>query len=787
MKKLTVNITIIVLGLILIIGSGGGGEDTNKAPIVEAGVDQTVIVNAPITITGSATDSDGMIVSYEWKCGNDILATTATFEYIPTVLGINTLIFTATDDDGESSSDSVNIEVKESIESPDFLIITPQEFVTALAPLIEHKNKIAMPTTLLTLEFIKENYMGKDMPEKIKRAIVDYQEEYKIAYVMLVGDSDKFPIRYIRAINTEWDTRYYPSDLYYADLYDKYGNFDDWDSDNDGFYGTTDFSGQGEGENNSVNVDKINLKPDVSVARVPASTEQEVTNYVNKIIQYEFNAWKSDWRKEALIISDYEDFDHEEDATKAVNSLTNFSVNKFFWSAEEPYQSMEYTERVTEIANFINQGLGYIRHGGHGDPWSMTGGFAISDMNQLTNTQKLPIIFTNACLTADFHFGYAWQVGWQNAEEQYLTVDGKDFDGRKIYKAIRPMPADIQPAKYDYNSLMEAFLVQHEEGAIAYMGSVAKSEHGGKHLQQYFTENLNSFVNYSSTTLGSLWINSMYTFMENEAYSGMGDYYAYLSQHKVMLFGDPSLRINGVSRIQKEHFLGEWEMVHDGWKGTLSLIAIADDPIDLRYNIKGQYTDAEGNVKDVIANVQTPNYPQVNDWQDNQMTLRIDFNENFDFSDEQLFTLYLFTQSQDEMAGVTQWNNNPFGVSLYKKGAVSFNGIHDGINITPEHIKGTYEINHDGWRGTITLDYQEDTSIDGQYISSDGKTHKVYGNYDETLPYIITLFIDFNDTVNDSDDSKFELYLFTQTKDGMAGITYWNERPFGVRLTKTSL
>ena len=48
--------------------------------------------------------------------------------------------------------------------------------------------------------------------------------------IVLLGDADQFPVRYIRAINTEWGTRWYPSDLYYADLYNDDGSFNDWDT-----------------------------------------------------------------------------------------------------------------------------------------------------------------------------------------------------------------------------------------------------------------------------------------------------------------------------------------------------------------------------------------------------------------------------------------------------------------------------------------------------------------------------------------------------------------------------
>jgi len=81
----------------------------NISPAVFPGPNQTVQINQTVTITGSATDSDGTITSFIWKEGNTLLANSASFSYTPTTIGTHTLTLTVTDNDGASSSDSINV------------------------------------------------------------------------------------------------------------------------------------------------------------------------------------------------------------------------------------------------------------------------------------------------------------------------------------------------------------------------------------------------------------------------------------------------------------------------------------------------------------------------------------------------------------------------------------------------------------------------------------------------------------------------------------------------------
>ena len=103
-------------------GGGGGGENNsttsnlvseggNILPSVDAGYDRKVQINTPVKLYGTATDSDGIISSYEWKKGDEVLGNTQEITYTPTELGIDTIILTVIDNDGGVASDTIKLEV----------------------------------------------------------------------------------------------------------------------------------------------------------------------------------------------------------------------------------------------------------------------------------------------------------------------------------------------------------------------------------------------------------------------------------------------------------------------------------------------------------------------------------------------------------------------------------------------------------------------------------------------------------------------------------------------------
>jgi hypothetical protein len=123
----TMSIFTLLFVSILMIGCGGGSDETttpptppaNAAPTVDAGTDQSVSEEVLVTLSGSGADSDGSISSYQWSqttgttvSMSDSASASATF-IAPSIIEAITLAFelTKADDGGSTAKDIIEIVV----------------------------------------------------------------------------------------------------------------------------------------------------------------------------------------------------------------------------------------------------------------------------------------------------------------------------------------------------------------------------------------------------------------------------------------------------------------------------------------------------------------------------------------------------------------------------------------------------------------------------------------------------------------------------------------------------
>lgn len=459
--------------------------------------------------------------------------------------------------------------------SGSLLIITANEFASALQPLVDWKNNTGIPTYLVNWESIQNQ--GRDKAERVKYAIDSYYRQYGVRYVMLVGDSEKFPVRYTLSayesgkafpsdmLNRHWswnDTSghneetwnwcnggpWYPamvdfmptffcSELYYADLYNNSGVFDNWDANNNGYFG--------ERYRSDLNPEGINLMPDVAVGRVPASTVQEVNNYVTKVINYETHAWNSDWFKRALVLA-------SDEKTKWTNCGKNVSATMDAAGFNTVYVELKSNEDEPGdeyVHRELQKGLGFLLYIEHG-PWGMG-----AHQHWVETDYMLPIVCHIGCDPGDF----GPNVLCSNPYRSIYGASYNSYANGQHYPCgqLPPHPDPLQPNDTE-GSYPEFLLCKHSNrGAIVFYGATYATQDPAHDLGKFFFEGYPK----GHKLLGDIWIETVKSYyythitglapekdlaLRGTTIWDFGPSDAYFMIQKFVLFGDPSLRVGGV-------------------------------------------------------------------------------------------------------------------------------------------------------------------------------------------------------------------------------------------------
>jgi hypothetical protein len=326
----------------------------------------------------------------------------------------------------------------------DLVIISPPEFEQLLQDLVDHKNDNGMNTILKTTESIYSEYTGVDKPEQIKRFIYDYKENHDINYVLIVGGLKSFynandrdnmnygdvdwhvPVRYSNIKKSGLCDYGALSDLYYADVYNATGAFDDWDSNDDGIIGHW---GKYFGED----ADVFDFNPDVYVGRLACRSTREVKTCVKKIIGYESTSPASKpWLRKMVGIGGrtFEMYQGQPDGEYlcdlAMTYMEDYVDDETRVYATHEGTSDPYPEPLDIIREF-SRGEGYVSFEGHGNPFSWnthkvgqgwTSG--ITNIGQIFyhNFRKLPIVVVGGCHNAQYN------VTW------YQTKHSSDDDNK---------------------------------------------------------------------------------------------------------------------------------------------------------------------------------------------------------------------------------------------------------------------------------------------------------------------------------------------------------------------
>jgi len=289
----------------------------------------------------------------------------------------------------------------------DYVIITNDAMAASWQILADWKTAKGVPTVIRTVEWIEANYRnGSDQAETIRTFIKDAYGKWGVTYVLLGGDIEYVPARFVRSCFVSSIGAELPTDLYYACL------DGDWNDDHDHIFGEMP-GGQCPG-----NDDAVDLYAEVYVGRLPARNAADVALLTSKIMAYETPnetdftnrilylaevLFPITWKQGDTITMNGADLAQFTYLTK----MTDPSLDVVRLYETEWLYPGSIHEQYTTARDSLEAGFNHVIHVGHGFRFNMSVGdrsVMNTDADVMTNGAKLSNLYLLNCTAVAFNY-----------------------------------------------------------------------------------------------------------------------------------------------------------------------------------------------------------------------------------------------------------------------------------------------------------------------------------------------------------------------------------------------
>ena len=269
-------------------------------------------------------------------------------------------------------------------EEGDLLIICYDNFYNAMTDFVNWKKTRGMNTTIVKTSTISSSLTYSNLKTYIQN---QYNANNNLTHVLLVGDVAQIP----------------------------------------GYsYSGGGSSYSGLGDNAYGQVAGNDIYNDIFIGRFSASSTTHVTTQVQKVITYERDLTTSaTWCQNGLGVSTTEGSGghYNEDDYQHIENLRTDLLNYGYSTVYQDYYNVSGypSSSTTTISNHINSGVGVINYCNHGSQTSWgSHSYSNSHVNALTNDNKLPFVFSVACLNGQYDyssdcFAEAWMRATNNS------------------------------------------------------------------------------------------------------------------------------------------------------------------------------------------------------------------------------------------------------------------------------------------------------------------------------------------------------------------------------------
>lgn len=275
-------------------------------------------------------------------------------------------------------------------DSYDYVIITLDDLVDVVDPLVQWETEKGRNVKVVTLSWITDNYDGFDTPEKIRNFLREKypDDQWGIRDVCIIGHWDDIPMRKTSQ-KLSFNDETVETDFYYAEL--SLPDNESWDSDQDHRYA----------ENN----DKTDFYSEVTVGRIPWSDPDTVRHICEKSVVFEQNTDPS-YKNNILLLANFPD--ENTDGATFMEYCVNSDMHPWMesWMKTRMYQRdstypYDYVLNRLNVVNVWSKGTyGIVSWHSHGNPYG-SGGFISVDDCQSLNDEYPAIISGASCSNSD--------------------------------------------------------------------------------------------------------------------------------------------------------------------------------------------------------------------------------------------------------------------------------------------------------------------------------------------------------------------------------------------------
>ena len=313
----------------------------------------------------------------------------------------------------------------------DYLMIVHPRLIEAIQPLAAFHRRRGLSVAVVDVNDIYDEFNHGILHPRAIRTFIKYAHSHWTAptprFVLLVGDAS-WDTKNSTAQDTNYpDWTYQPhhqtrfvknSSMPYPDLVAHYDSNRHNNRNLIPTWNYNSYEGHAASDNWFVALDDTDFHPTLAIGRFPVTEPAQVTAIVEKTIRYAEQAEVGPWRRNILwITNEQQGFQVQTDQLVAGTNERGFDAAKIYpqpHEADNAHHQHRLRQALNEgqlLVHFLGHGGRYIWRTGPPDFRKNHDLFTLKDLDELTPSNRLPVVVSMTCYSAPFDHPTADSIG----------------------------------------------------------------------------------------------------------------------------------------------------------------------------------------------------------------------------------------------------------------------------------------------------------------------------------------------------------------------------------------